>query len=128
MIGRIVVGLALIVGLVLGKAFAGEPVPFDKTAFAAAQRAGKPILIEVTAPWCPTCKAQAPILKELRNQPKFGNLVTFTVDFDNGKDLLRQFKVQRQSTLIVFKGTKEVGRSTGETQRAPIEGLLAKAL
>jgi thioredoxin 1 len=36
--------------------------------------------------------------------------------------------VQKQSTLIVFKGTQETGRSTGDTNAASIEGLLAKAL
>jgi thioredoxin 1 len=108
--------------------FAAEPVPFNKAAFEAAQKAGKPILVEVTAPWCPSCKAQAPILGELRNQPRFNKLVTFNIDFDSEKQLLTQFKVQRQSTLIVFKGTKEVGRSTGQTQREPIEDLLSKAL
>ncbi len=126
---RTVLGVVLMIGALLSAAaFAAEPTPFDRAAFVAAQKAGKPILIEVTAPWCPTCKAQAPILSELRSQPKFSSLITFYVDFDSGKEVLRQFKVQRQSTLIVFKGAKEVGRSTGDTQRAPIEQLLSKAL
>ena len=32
--------------------------PFDEAAFAAAQGAGRPIIVEVTAPWCPICKTQ----------------------------------------------------------------------
>ena len=31
-------------------------------------------------------------------------LVVYDVDFDTAKDVLRQFRVQHQSTLIVFKG------------------------
>jgi thiol-disulfide isomerase/thioredoxin len=108
-------------------AFAFETQPFDSNAFDAAQAAGKPILIEVTAPWCPTCKAQKPILQELAEKPKFRGLIAFQIDFDSQKDLLRKFGVTMQSTLISFKGQKEVGRSTGDTNASSIEGLLDKA-
>jgi thiol-disulfide isomerase/thioredoxin len=102
--------------------------PFEQKALEAAQAAGKPILVEVTASWCPTCKAQAPILAKLRNDAKFRELVSFNVDFDSQKDLLKKFNVQMQSTLIVFKGKDEVGRSTGDTNAASIEALLGKAI
>jgi thiol-disulfide isomerase/thioredoxin len=102
--------------------------PFDQKAFEAAQAAGKPILIEVSAPWCPVCKAQAPILKRLSGDPRFKDLVHFAIDFDSQKALLRTLNVQRQSTLISFKGKQEVGRSTGDTNAASIEALLAKSI
>ena len=102
--------------------------PYDQKAFEAAQAAGKPILVEVSAPWCPVCKAQAPILARLKGEARFGNLASFTIDFDSQKELLRKFNVQKQSTLIVFKGGKEAGRSTGDTSAASIEALLAKAI
>jgi len=122
-----------LVGLAIVPAFAGlapaaDKTPFDQAAFEAAQAAGKPVLVEVTAPWCPTCKAQAPILSQLRNEPRFKDLVSFNVDFDSQKDLLKTFGVRMQSTLIVFKGKQEVGRSTGDTKASSIEALLAKAI
>lgn len=101
--------------------------PFDQRAFDAAQAAGKPILIHVSAPWCPTCKAQAPILSKLRDAPKYKDLVSFSIDFDSQKDLLRKLNVQSQSTLIIFKGKAEMGRSTGETNPVAIEALVAKS-
>ena len=76
--------------------------PFNQKAFEAAQAAGKPILVEVSAPWCPVCKAQAPILSRLKSEEKFKELVSFDVEFDSQKDLLKKFGVQKQSTLIVF--------------------------
>jgi thiol-disulfide isomerase/thioredoxin len=109
-------------------ALAVENQRFDAKAFESAQAAGKPILVEVTAPWCPTCKAQAPILQRLLTDPKFKNLQVFNVDFDTRKDLLRQFGVQMQSTLIVFKGNAEQGRSTGDTNESSIASLLNKAI
>ena len=101
---------------------------FDQKAFEAAQAAGKPILVEVTAPWCPVCKAQAPILSRLKSDQRFANLVSFDIDFDTQKDLLRKFNVQKQSTLIVFKGKQETGRSTGDTNAGSIEALLGKSI
>lgn len=44
------------------------------------------------------------------------------------KDVVRHFKVQYQSTLIVFKGGREVGRSTGDTSRRSIAALLKRAI
>ncbi len=102
--------------------------PYDGAAFEAAQASGKPILIDVSASWCPTCKAQAPILSKLMSEPRFKGVVAFNVDYDSQKDVLRKFNVQRQSTLIVFKGKQEAGRSVADTNPASIEALLAKGI
>jgi thioredoxin 1 len=106
-----------------------ETVPaFDAKTFAEAQKAGKPILIAVHASWCPTCKAQTPILSELRADPKFKNLVYFVIDFDSQKDLVNRFGARMQSTLIAFKGKKEEGRSVGDTKRESIYAMVGKTI
>lgn len=117
---------ALAVGL--APALAGESVPYTQAAFEEAQKSGAPILIEVSAPWCPICKAQKPVLAKLSADPRFKDLRIFDVDFDTRKDVLKQFNARTQSTLIAYKGDKEVGRSVGETQPEWIEGLLEKTL
>lgn len=109
-------------------AAAMEPRAFDAKAFAAAQQAGKPILVAVHASWCPTCKAQKPILSELLARPEFKDLVYFVIDFDSQKDVVKQFKARVQSTLIVFKGESETGRSAGDTEASSISALLHKTL
>jgi thioredoxin 1 len=115
-------GLALMV-----PATAGE-MPFTLEAFETAQKAGKPILVEVHAVWCPTWKAQIPILGKLTADQKFKDTVVLRVDFDDQKEIVRKFGVQLQSTLIVFKGEKEVGRSVGDTNANSIAALLGKAI
>jgi thioredoxin 1 len=106
----------------------GTAVPFSAEAFKAAQASGNPILVEIHADWCPTCKAQNPILDKLTSAPKFKDLKIFRVDFDAMKPVVKQFGAQMQSTLIVFKGSTEAGRSVGDTKEASISALLDKSL
>jgi thioredoxin-like negative regulator of GroEL len=125
--GAFVAAIITITGLV-SSAFAGGTVPYTAEAFKAAQTAGQPVLIEIHADWCTTCKAQKPIIDRLTSDAKFKNLTILRVDFDGQKPVVKQFGAQMQSTLIVFKGTAEQGRSVGDTKEASIAALLDKAL
>ncbi|HXB76956.1 MAG TPA: thioredoxin family protein [Bradyrhizobium sp.] len=114
--------------LTLAPAWANRAVPFSAEAFKAAQEQGSPILVEIHADWCPTCKAQNPILEKLTADPKFKDLKIFRVDFDAMKPVVKEFGAQMQSTLIVFKGAREQGRSVGDTREASIAALLDQSL
>ena len=114
--------------LTLATAWANRAVPFSAEAFKAAQEQGSPILVEIHADWCPTCKAQNPILEKLTADPKFKDLKIFRVDFDAMKPVVKEFGAQMQSTLIVFKGAREQGRSVGDTKEASIAALLDQSL
>jgi len=118
----------VIIGLFFATTGSAASKPYDQAGFDAAQAAGKPILVEIHADWCPTCRAQEPVISELLKEPKNANFVVLRVDFDKQKDVLKRFRTMYQSTLIVFKGKKEVSRSTGETRKDEIAAQLAKAL
>jgi thioredoxin 1 len=107
---------------------AADRQAFTPAAFAAAQQAGKSILVDIRADWCPTCKAQDRIIDKLAGEPQYRNVVIFAVDFDTQKDVIRKFRAQLQSTLIGFKGPKETRRSTGDTDPLSIEDLLESTL
>jgi thioredoxin-like negative regulator of GroEL len=109
-------------------ALASNFTPYAQDAFEKAQQSGKPILVEVWASWCPTCTSQEPIINSLRTKEGFENFAIFRVDFDAQRDVVRSFGAQMQSTLIVFKGSEEVGRSVGVTDAGEIESLMKKAL
>jgi thioredoxin 1 len=123
-----VVAAALVTAGQFASAWANTAAPFSAEAFKAAQASGSPILVEIHADWCPTCKAQNPILDRLTADPKFKDLKIFRVDFDDMKPVVKQFGAQMQSTLIVFKGSAEQGRSVGDTKEASIAALLDKTL
>jgi thioredoxin 1 len=129
MIRRRILLSGLLAGTALAAAapaLAATEAKFDAAAFAAAQQAGKPILVEVHAPWCPTCTKQKPILGKLGAEPANKDLVRFVVDFDSQKDVLATLDVRMQSTLIAFRGKQEMGRSVGVTDAAQIKALVDK--
>ena len=108
-------------------AFAGVEQPYTQQAFENSQHEGRPILVHITAPWCPYCAKQRPILDSLENKAAFKDLVVYNIDFDTQKDFVRAMGAQKQSTLIVFHGIAEKARSVGDTNAGSIEALLEKA-
>lgn len=103
-------------------------MPYDKASFDAAIAQGKPVIVEFSADWCPTCKAQKPIVQSLMKQPKLAPVTLFVANYDTEAALKKELRVVQQSTFVVFKGGKEVGRSTGQTQKDAIATLFDKAL
>lgn len=109
-------------------AMAGEIKPFSQKDFDTLTASGKPVVLDVSATWCPTCKAQKPIIDGLMKQPAYKDVTLMTVDFDADKPALKKFKVTMQSTLVAFKGATEVGRSVGDTSPEGLEGLIKKSV
>lgn len=105
-----------------------EKKTYDAAAFKASQDAGQAILVDVYAPWCPTCQAQRKVLDGLKDNAAYKDITIYEVDFDTQTDALKMFNARTQSTLIAFKGAKETGRSAGATKQEAIESLLQSAL
>ena len=118
--------LALALSAFAALASAGPTEPYTQKRFDELAAQGKPTLVAVHADWCPTCKAQKPIVHALLGQPEFKDVTELVVDFDAQKPVVQQYKVAAQSTLIAFKAGKEVGRSVGDTTKGGIEALVKK--
>jgi thioredoxin 1 len=103
-------------------------LPFDKAKFDAALAAGKPVIVDFAASWCPTCKQQKPIVDALLKEKRLQAVTLFKADFDTEEALKTRLGVTMQSTFVVFKGGREVGRATGQTQKQAIADLFDKAL
>ena len=120
--------LSFFAAIALSLGVAAATAPFEQATFDKAVAAGEPVIVQFHADWCPTCKAQAPLVSQVLAEPKMKGVTLFVADFDKEKALKQALKVSTQSTFVVFKGGKEVSRSTGETTRAAIDATFAKAL
>ncbi|MEL6239109.1 MAG: thioredoxin family protein, partial [Pseudomonadota bacterium] len=101
---------------------------YDEAEFMMAQKKGKTIVVDVYADWCPTCRAQAPILEELRTETLSSDVLYVKVNFDEEKTFLKAHRIPRQSTVLVFKGMDETARSIAQTNRAALRSVVLGAL
>ena len=119
--------LALFAWLLVAPSFAvGQS--FDQASFDRLIKSGRPTLVMVHADWCPTCRAQAAIVAQLLKTPGLSEITALRVDFDAQASVVKSFKATQQSTLIVFKNGREVGRSIGDSHQDSIEALLRRAI
>jgi thioredoxin 1 len=106
---------------------AGE-TPFVQSQYDQLIAQGKPVIVDFYADWCPTCKAQKPIVEDVMRNPRLNGVTLFLANYDQEIALKKSLHVTQQSTFVVFKGGKEVTRSTGQTSKADISALFDQAL
>ena len=116
------------IAITLSPSIVAASEPFDLARFEAAQQSGASIVVGIHADWCSVCAVQKRIIARILAKPEFAKAVHFHVDYDRDRDALRRFKVLRQSTIIVFKGTAETGRLVAETSAEKIEASLRSGL
>ncbi len=107
---------------------AAERAPFTDAAFAAAQAAGRPLIVEIFAPWCPVCRAQRPHVDAALAEPALVPALLLTVDFDSQRDVVRRLGAQRQSTIIAFRGGEERGRLSATSDATQIRDLIRRVI
>jgi thioredoxin 1 len=67
--------------------------PFAAAGSDAAKASAKPIALVFPADWCPACRAQAPLLKDLSQKPEFSWLSLCIANYDQEKDLKKSLGV-----------------------------------
>ena len=87
--------------------FAQSPVDY-KTAFSRAQKGDKPLLVLVTATWCPPCQVmKRTTIPELVQKNAFRDCHFATVDFDAQKDVAMQLTGGRGVPQLVMYEKRE---------------------
>ncbi len=113
--------------MMMAPAFAADFKPYNKVEFDKLVASGQPVLVHVHADWCPTCKRQLTVLGPMLKDAANAKVNAITVDFDTETAFKQANRIGGQSTLIAYKGGKEVARSVGVTDAAAIGGLVAQA-
>ncbi len=111
-----------------GLVFAAGEEPYSDARFSELTGAGQPVLIDVYAPWCPTCRKQSKVIGELLKEPQFAAISVLKVDYDEQTDAVARFQAPRQSTLVMYRGSSESGRLVAETSESAIRALLQSGL
>jgi len=87
---------------------------FSKELFDKAQSDGKIVIVSSWIKYCTSCASQMKVLNKAKNE--FDNIEYFTFDVTN-KDIAKFFDVQYQTTLLIYKNSKLIYRSIGETSK-----------
>ena len=99
----------------------GKETTFNKELFDKAQAEGKIVIVSSWIKYCSSCASQMKILNKAKKEGKlsdieFTNIEYFAFDVTN-KEIANLFDIQYQTSLLIFKGNKEVYRSIGETTK-----------
>lgn len=110
-------------------ASAAEPVTkYSAQNLQSLQAQGKTVLVDVYASWCPTCRAQTPVLDKLLKEKKFAQVTALRLDWDDQREDARALGAPRQSTLFLYRGGNKIATSVAETQEAPLRAFLAQGV
>ncbi|CAA0097045.1 Uncharacterised protein [BD1-7 clade bacterium] len=122
--------LALVATLILltAPAHAVEKMPYSPEAFAKAQEAGVPVLIDVYADWCPTCERQQIILNRYMRENPDSPLKIMVIDYDKNKDWVKAFRAPRQSTLYLYKDNEQRWFAVAPTSSRVIYAAIEKVI
>ena len=90
---------------------------FDKDLFQKAQDDGKVVVVSSWIKYCSSCAGQMKILQKAEKD--FENIKYFSFEVTN-QEISNLFKVEYQTTLLIFKNNEEIYRSIGETSKEKI--------
>ena len=88
---------------------------------------GEPYLLDFSATWCTTCKAQERVLDGLQAEnASYNNIPILRVDWDTYRsgELVSNLSIPRRSTLVLLQGETELGRVVAQTGKPAIAALL----
>lgn len=122
---RALICLGLI--LVSVQAHALNLVPYNAKSVEKEINAGRPHVLFFFAEWCSICQSQKSLMKQI-NDDSTRELTVFLADFDLEKKLKADYGIERQSTLIVFRGKVEFTRSLGLVDQALMLKEIKKAV
>jgi thioredoxin 1 len=123
--------LAAIIGLAAPTAFADEPAAYSEELVAAELAAGKTVLVDFSASWCPSCQTQGRLIETLRAEnPAYDQAITFfEADWDTYQDspLAVKYGVTHRGSLIVLRGDAVIAQTSTHSTKDALKAMLDTA-
>ena len=108
--------------------FDGHPVALDEAGFQRhAERGDIPLLVDFWAPWCGPCRVMAPAYEQAARQLE-PRVRVAKVNTEEAQALAGRLGIRSIPTLMLFRGGREVGRSSGAMDAAAIVSWVRRQL
>ena len=91
---------------------------FTNEIFQKAQSEGKTVIINSWNKTCTTCAKQVKILDQAKQD--FKDVIFLSFEQTKDKKIAKLLGIQYWTTIVVYKGNKELSRSIGETSKDKI--------
>ena len=103
-----------------------HPVTLTDATLAGALQAagGRPVLVDMWAPWCGPCRTIAPVMDQLAAESG-GRYVVGKINVDENPRTATQFQVDGIPTMLLFKNGKLVDKIVGLQPKQAIAARLA---
>jgi len=124
---QVLLSAAVLALTAVAPAEAFEIQPYDEAVADKAIASGKPVIVHVYAYWCLQCHMQKSILENLKTDKTYDHVQFFRVDYTEQKDVVAKLNCPR-STVIAYKGGKEVSRMSWGTTEDSVVNVLKAAL
>ena len=118
--------LIILFVILSANSFASEKnTTFSEELFKKAQSDGKIVVVSSWIKYCYSCASQMKVLEQAKND--FENIEYLKFDVTN-KEIAKLLNVQYQSTLLIFRNSKEVYRSIGVTTKDEIYKAISSVI
>ena len=99
---------------------------FSLSSLEKAKNSGKTVVVNSYEPWCWSCRKQDKVLIGAKDE--FKGVVFLTYQQGKHKDIAEALNISVRTTIVVFKGKKEVARIIGQTGKTEIYSAIKKGI
>ena len=115
--------LVLIFTLISFNCFAvDKTTTFTSEVFKKAQAEGKTVVINSWNKTCYTCGKQVKILDQAEKE--FNDILFLSFEQTKDKQIAKTLGIEYWTTIVVYKDSKEIARSIGQTKKSEIYKLI----